>query len=50
MFLTYYELGRMVVERKQSGNEHSKYGGSLLAELSLFSKNISSKGYEMEAV
>jgi predicted nuclease of restriction endonuclease-like (RecB) superfamily len=48
MCLTYYEVGRMIVEREQGGKERSKYGSGLLAELSAFLKEyFGGKGYSV---
>ncbi len=35
MVLTYFEVGKMIVEEEQSGKERAEYGNKLLSELSL---------------
>jgi len=35
MVLTYFEIGRMIVEEEQKGRERADYGSQLLSELSL---------------
>lgn len=48
MCLTYYEVGRMIVEREQGGKERSKYGSNLLAGLSAFLRDyFGGKGYSV---
>lgn len=34
MVLTYFEIGRMIVEEEQNGKERADYGSQLLADLS----------------
>ncbi|MCL2260423.1 MAG: PDDEXK nuclease domain-containing protein [Fibromonadales bacterium] len=36
MCVTYFEIGRMIVEKEQGGEARAKYGSGLLAELSVF--------------
>jgi len=36
MCITYFEIGRMIVEREQGGKARAKYGNGLLKELSGF--------------
>jgi len=36
MCVTYFEVGRMIVEKEQGGEARAKYGRGLLAELSVF--------------
>lgn len=33
MCITYYEIGRMIVEQEQNGKEHSEYGSGLLKKI-----------------
>ena len=43
--VTYYEIGRMIVEEEQGGKARAEYGKSLLNKLSIFLKNRIGKGF-----
>lgn len=43
MVITYFEIGRMIVEEEQNGKEHADYGKALLKELSQILKKEFSK-------
>ena len=43
--VTYFEIGRMIVEEEQGGKARAEYGKSLLKELSIFLKNRIGKGF-----
>jgi predicted nuclease of restriction endonuclease-like (RecB) superfamily len=45
MCVTYFEVGRMIVEREQDGEARAKYGKKLLAELSAFLNKRFRKGF-----
>jgi len=45
MCITYYEVGRMIVEEEQGGKARAEYGKGLLAGLSLFLKERVGKGF-----
>ena len=45
MCVTYYEIGRMIVEQEQDGKARAKYGSGLLKELSLYLKERFGKGF-----
>ncbi|MCL1995451.1 MAG: PDDEXK nuclease domain-containing protein [Defluviitaleaceae bacterium] len=45
MCVTYFEVGRMIVEEEQGGKARAKYGRRLLAELSAFLNNRVGKGF-----
>nr|HPM10944.1 DUF1016 N-terminal domain-containing protein [Paludibacter sp.] len=45
MCLTYYEIGRMIVEEEQGGKERAQYGRSLLKELSEYLSKRVGKGF-----
>ena len=45
--MTYYEVGRMIVEREQEGEERAKYSVKLLQELAEYLSEKYGKGYSM---
>ena len=45
MCLTYFEIGRMIVEEEQGGNARAEYGRGLLAALSSFLNTRIKKGF-----
>jgi predicted nuclease of restriction endonuclease-like (RecB) superfamily len=45
MCVTYFEVGRMIVEEEQGGEARAKYGRGLLKELSLYLKKRVGKGF-----
>jgi hypothetical protein len=45
MVITYYEVGRMIVEEEQGGEARAKYGKRLLAELSSYLKKRLESGF-----
>jgi predicted nuclease of restriction endonuclease-like (RecB) superfamily len=45
MCVTYFEVGRMIVEREQNGEARAKYGKKLLMELSAYLNKRFSKGF-----
>jgi predicted nuclease of restriction endonuclease-like (RecB) superfamily len=45
MCITYFELGRMIVEQEQNGKVRAEYGRSLLLELSEYLKGRFGKGF-----
>ena len=45
MVLTYFEIGRMIIEEEQSGKERAVYGNKLLSELSHRLSNECGKGF-----
>lgn len=45
MVETYWNMGRMIVEQEQQGNEHAKYGEYLLVNLSRHLNQIFGKGF-----
>jgi predicted nuclease of restriction endonuclease-like (RecB) superfamily len=45
MVLTYFEIGKMIVEEEQNGKERAKYGQQLIDELSLRLLNEFGKGF-----
>ena len=45
MCISYFEIGRMIVEEEQSGNDRAEYGKGLLAKLSDFLTDRIGKGY-----
>lgn len=47
MVLTYFEIGRMIVEEEQNGKERADYGSQLIAELSLNLTNEFGKGFSV---
>lgn len=47
MVLTYFEIGRMIVEEEQSGKERAEYGNKLLSELSHRLSNEFGKGFSV---
>ncbi len=47
MVLTYFEIGRMIVEEEQNGKERADYGSQLLADLSLNLTNDFGKGFSV---
>ena len=47
MCVTYFEVGRMIVEEEQGGEERAKYGRRLLDELSVYLNSRVGKGYSV---
>ena len=45
MTVTYFEVGRMIVEKEQSGKSRAEYGKELIVGLSRFLTGIYKKGY-----
>ena len=45
MCITYFELGRMIIEEEQGGQARAQYGRGLLAELSIFLNSRFKKGF-----
>ena len=45
MCVTYFEIGRMIVEEEQGGAARAAYGARLLAELSMFLNEKFDRGY-----
>ncbi|MCL2332839.1 MAG: PDDEXK nuclease domain-containing protein [Actinomycetia bacterium] len=50
MCVTYYEIGRMIVEEEQSGEARAKYGRGLLKELSAYLNSHVGKGYSVSTL
>lgn len=48
MVYAYYEIGRMIVEEEQHGENRAAYGKQLLKELSIYLTSIFGKGYSAE--
>lgn len=48
MVYTYYEIGRMIVDDEQHGEERAKYGKAVLKELSIRLTNKFGKGFSVE--
>ncbi len=46
--LTYYEIGRMIVEDEQNGENRAKYGKAVLKDLSLLLTEKFGKGFSVE--
>jgi predicted nuclease of restriction endonuclease-like (RecB) superfamily len=47
MCVTYYEVGRMIVEQEQGGNQRAEYGSALLEELSDYLTPEFGKGFSV---
>ena len=45
MCVTYFEIGRMIVEEEQGGEARAKYGRRLLAELSAYFGSVLVKDF-----
>lgn len=45
MVLTYYEIGRIIVDEEQNGSERAQYGSNLIAELSIMLTKEFGKGF-----
>ena len=50
MCITYYEVGRMIVEEEQGGKTRAEYGKGLLAELSGYLKERVGKGFSVSTL
>ena len=50
MCITYYEMGRMIVEEEQSGEARAAYGKKLLVNLSAFLNNRIGKGFSVSTL
>jgi len=48
--VTYFEIGRMIVEEEQGGEARAKYGTKLLAGLSEFLKRRVGKGFSVSTL
>ena len=48
MVYAYYEIGRMIVEEEQHGENRAAYGKQLLRELSAYLTGTFGKGYSAE--
>ncbi len=48
MVYTYYEIGRMIVEDEQGGEERAEYGKNILKKLSAHLSNKFGKGYSVD--
>jgi predicted nuclease of restriction endonuclease-like (RecB) superfamily len=48
MVYTYYEIGRMIVDDEQQGEERAKYGKAVLKELSIRLTNKFGKGFSVD--
>lgn len=48
MVYAYYEIGRMIVEEEQQGENRAAYGKQLLKELSVYLTNAFGKGYSVD--
>ena len=48
MVLTYFEIGKMIVEKEQDGKERADYGKQVLKELSSVLTNEFGKGFSVE--
>ena len=46
--LTYYEIGRMIVEDEQNGENRAEYGKAVLKDLSLHLTEKFGKGFSVE--
>jgi predicted nuclease of restriction endonuclease-like (RecB) superfamily len=47
MCITYFEIGRMIVEREQGGKARAEYGRGLLVELSAYLTECCGKGFSL---
>jgi predicted nuclease of restriction endonuclease-like (RecB) superfamily len=50
MCITYYEIGRIIVELEQDGKARAEYGRGLLKELSVFLEGRFGKGYSVSTL
>ena len=50
MCVTYYEVGRMIVEEEQGGKARAEYGKNLLAGLSVYLKERVGKGFSVSTL
>ena len=50
MCVTYYEIGRMIVEEEQGGQARAEYGRGLLKELSAYLTNRLGRGYSLSTL
>src|SRR5690554_1285724 len=48
MVMTYFEIGRMIVEEEQGGKERAEYGKSLLRDLSKVLTKEFGKGFSVQ--
>ena len=48
MVLTYYDIGRQIVEKEQKGEKRAEYGKSVLERLSIYLTAEIGKGYSVE--
>ena len=47
MCISYFEIGRMIVEQEQGGKARAEYGGELLAKLSVFLNERFGRGFSI---
>ena len=45
MCITYYEVGRIIIEQEQGGKSRAEYGTSLLKDLSVFLSGLYGRGF-----
>jgi hypothetical protein len=50
MVITYFEIGRMIVEEEQNGKERATYGKSILKELSKVLTKEFGKGFSVQNI
>jgi predicted nuclease of restriction endonuclease-like (RecB) superfamily len=50
MCVTYFEIGRMIVEEEQGGKARAEYGSGLLKELSAYLKSRVGKGFSISTL
>jgi hypothetical protein len=50
MCITYFEVGRMIVEEEQCGKARAEYGKNLLAELSAYLNKRVGKGFSVSTL
>ena len=50
MCITYFEIGRRIVEQEQSGERRAKYGEKMLKELSLYLTERFGKGFSLSTL
>ena len=48
MVYTYYEIGRMIVEEEQNGEQRAEYGKYILRDLSAYLTENFGKGYSQD--
>jgi len=50
MCVTYFEIGRMIVEEEQGGKARAEYGRGLMKELSAFLSERFGRGYSLSTL